>query len=108
MVPVEKLVPVQTIVTKDVPVMVETCVKQDVPIDVEKVRAPFRRFERLPAASLHDPQVVIQEVSVPTPVEKVCSLCYARWTHVGVTTAVVHSASARATESIYSPFDPPL
>jgi hypothetical protein len=43
MVPVEKLVPVQTYVTRDVPVLVDKCVKQDVPFDVEKVCATFHR-----------------------------------------------------------------
>jgi hypothetical protein len=80
MVPVEKLVPVQTIVTRDVPVLVEKCVKQDVPFDVEKVYAACRQLKRLHAVSLRNPQIVIQEVSVPTNVEKVCLSC-ARRTH---------------------------
>jgi hypothetical protein len=70
MVPVEKLVPVQTLVIRDVPVLVEKCVKQDVPFDVEKVHQLFSLVEIFMLNHLHDSQIVIQEVSVPTTVEK--------------------------------------
>ena len=71
MVPVEKLVPVQTLVMRDVPVLVEKCVKQDVPFDVEKVQPTFDTRRDFMQNHRHHLQIVIQEVSVPTTVEKV-------------------------------------
>ena len=72
--PVEMIVPVQKIVPHEVPVFVDKYVKQPTPFDVEKVcnAKQFLGSRTRTFCSLRrSPQVVLKEVAVSMPVEKV-------------------------------------